>query len=297
MLGLVATPLATAGQGCASPRCTPAAIRTWGPPALRARHAHPFTPCRLTKRSPHPLVQANSTSEQTYAKPATASEEYVLDSDFRIERVSFGTILSPLGLGLMVYGFCAYFSLLPGGDVSSLLLIYGFPLTLLGFALSYAQLPPVPCRSVPSAVAARESQATDIQKQVREDVTRFRYGDEQHLDEALVRIFKIGQPRGLARRLTPKLKGVREEVRGPENAYTLVLEFAAKPQMERSAWEERQEKFQSFFGPGVVALLEPTEEGMDVVLVVDGSGAGRGGGEKKDVLPPLLPGLKPRQQA
>ncbi|KFM24933.1 Thylakoid membrane protein [Auxenochlorella protothecoides] len=247
--------------------------------------------------SPHPLVQANSTSEQTYAKPATASEEYVLDSDFRIERVSFGTILSPLGLGLMVYGFCAYFSLLPGGDVSSLLLIYGFPLTLLGFALSYAQLPPVPCRSVPSAVAARESQATDIQKQVREDVTRFRYGDEQHLDEALVRIFKIGQPRGLARRLTPKLKGVREEVRGPENAYTLVLEFAAKPQMERSAWEERQEKFQSFFGPGVVALLEPTEEGMDVVLVVDGSGAGRGGGEKKDVLPPLLPGLKPRQQA
>lgn len=84
----------------------------------------------------------------------------------RLLQVSFGTILSPVGLGLMVYGFCAYFSLLPGGDVSSLLLIYGFPLTLLGFALSYAQLPPVPCRSVPSAVAARESQATDIQKQV-----------------------------------------------------------------------------------------------------------------------------------
>lgn len=84
----------------------------------------------------------------------------------RCVQVSFGTILSPLGLGLMVYGFCAYFSLLPGGDVSSLLLIYGFPLTLLGFALSYAQLPPVPCRSMPSAVAARESQATDIQKQV-----------------------------------------------------------------------------------------------------------------------------------
>jgi hypothetical protein len=35
----------------------------------------------------------------------------------------------------------------------------------------------------------------------------------------------------------------------------------------------------------------------DVVLCTDGSGAGRGGGEKKDVLPPLAPGQKPRQQA
>lgn len=30
----------------------------------------------------------------------------------------------------MVYGFGAFFNLLPGGDVSSLLLIYGFPITV-----------------------------------------------------------------------------------------------------------------------------------------------------------------------
>lgn len=36
---------------------------------------------------------------------------------------------------------------------------------------------------------------------------------------------------------------------------------------------------------------------MDVALVCDGSGAGRGGGEKKDVLPPLMPGLPARQQS
>lgn len=40
-------------------------------------------------------------------------------------QVSFGSILSPVGVGLMVYGFGAFFQLLPGGDLSSLMLIYG----------------------------------------------------------------------------------------------------------------------------------------------------------------------------
>lgn len=47
---------------------------------------------------------------------------------------------------------------------------------------------------------------------------------------------------------------------------------------------------------GVTARVLPTEQGVDVQLISDGSGAGRGGGEKKDVLPPLMPGLKARQQ-
>jgi hypothetical protein len=47
---------------------------------------------------------------------------------------------------------------------------------------------------------------------------------------------------------------------------------------------------------GIVAKIVPTEQGVDVQLISDGSGAGRGGGEKKDVLPPLMPGLKARQQ-
>ena len=49
--------------------------------------------------------------------------------------------------------------------------------------------------SYADAVALRESQATPILQQVRSDVTRYRYGDEQHLDEALLRIFRINKVR------------------------------------------------------------------------------------------------------
>ena len=66
----------------------------------------------------------------------------------------------------MTYGFGAFFGLLPGGDISSIMLIYGFPISLLGFALAYAQLKPVPCKTTKAAFDLRESQMTDIQKQV-----------------------------------------------------------------------------------------------------------------------------------
>lgn len=68
------------------------------------------------------------------------------DKDLSISKISFGSILTPVGVGLLVYGFGAYFTMLPGSDISSLLLIYGFPISVLGFALSYAQLEPVPCK-------------------------------------------------------------------------------------------------------------------------------------------------------
>jgi len=97
----------------------------------------------------------------------TASDtELVPSSGFRIEQISFGKILSPIGISLMTYGFGAFFGLLPGGDVSSIMLIYGFPISLLGFALAYAQLKPVPCKTTRAAFNLRESQMTDIQKQV-----------------------------------------------------------------------------------------------------------------------------------
>ena len=83
-----------------------------------------------------------------------------------VVQISFGAILTPVGVFLLTYGFGSFFQLLPGSDIAAILLIYGFPITLLGFALSYAQLKPVPCKTTKDALALRDAQATDIQKQV-----------------------------------------------------------------------------------------------------------------------------------
>jgi len=216
------------------------------------------------------------------------------DEQFTLAKVSLGTIGLYSGVALLSYGFGAYFTFLPGGSISALLLIYGFPATLLGFALKYAELKPVKCRSTREALALRGSKATDIQNQIRSDVTRFRYGDEQHLDEALKRIFRFGRYDGIPRKMSPVLTGVREEV--VDGEYALVLEFAHKKRFEQDQWVKRLEKITTFFGPGIRATVEETAQGADLSLICDGTGEGRGGGEKGDVLPPLMPGLPARQK-
>lgn len=71
-----------------------------------------------------------------------------------------------MGISLLVWGFGAYFQILPGGEWAALELIYGFPISILGLALGYAQLNPVPCKTARAALELRDAQATDIQKQV-----------------------------------------------------------------------------------------------------------------------------------
>lgn len=108
------------------------------------------------------------------AARAAAADEYIEDESFSLAKVSFGDILTPVGIVLMTFGFGSYFQLIPGSGFSGVALIYGFPVLLLGFALKYAQLEPVGCKTSKQALQLRESQMTDNLKQVREDCTRFR---------------------------------------------------------------------------------------------------------------------------
>ena len=46
-----------------------------------------------------------------------------------------------------------------------------------------------------------------------------------------------------------------------EGKYSLALEFSSKKkEMTSQMWEDRQEKFQTFFGPGVTATITDTEQ-------------------------------------
>uniref|UniRef100_A0A803LKP1 Thylakoid membrane protein slr0575 n=1 Tax=Chenopodium quinoa TaxID=63459 RepID=A0A803LKP1_CHEQI len=177
-----------------------------------------------------------------------------LNSDSKRRRfvlISFGVVGLGSGVTLLAYGFGAYFNILPGSEWSALMLTYGFPVAVIGMALKYAELKPVPCVTYSDAEMVREKCATPVLKQVKTDVTRFRYGDEQHLDEALKRIFQYGQGGGIARRSAPVLQMIREEVT-EDGKYCLVLAFKAKD-LQLSDFERRQAKFASFFGPGITA--------------------------------------------
>ena len=115
-----------------------------------------------------------SSARCVHIAAAVSSDELVPEEGFSLAKISFGDILSPVGTFLMIFGFGAYFQLLPGSSISGVALIYGFPMLLLGFALKYAQLDPVTCSTTRAAFELRGTQMTDNQKRVREDCTRYR---------------------------------------------------------------------------------------------------------------------------
>lgn len=177
-----------------------------------------------------------------------------------LRKTSLGNVLLVVGGILTVVGFVAYFQ-----DNATLNLagfFYGIPVLLGGLALRAAELAPTQYsqETTPEVMALREQQATPTQNQVRSDVTRYRYGQEAHLDEVLERL-------GLAPsdEERPELVAVREEA--IDGAYALILEFDS-PRVPVSKWLEKQEKIERFFGPNIRAeVTEPKENKVDLALI------------------------------
>ncbi|ELS03734.1 Protein of unknown function (DUF2854) [Xenococcus sp. PCC 7305] len=153
---------------------------------------------------------------------------------------------------LTVVGIVAY--ALGNATLNLAGLFYGVPLLLGGLALKASELKPVLYSQAPSSevIALREAEATPTQNQLRLDVTRYRYGQEAHLDEALA---KIGLSPADDQR--PELIGLHEK--STDGSYTLVLEFYS-PFVSLEKWQERQPKIEKFFGPDIKAEMTEIEE-------------------------------------
>lgn len=176
------------------------------------------------------------------------------------QKISLSLVLLAVGGVLTVIGFVAYFQ--ENATLNLAGFFYGIPVLLGGLALKAAELEPVPyaAETSPDVVKLREQQATPTQNQVRSDVTRYRYGQEAHLDEVLER---LGLAPSDAER--PELVSVREVA--VEGRYGLVLAFDC-PRIPLSTWQEKQAKFERFFGPHVeAAIAQPAENQVELTLI------------------------------
>ncbi|HEY9651129.1 MAG TPA: DUF2854 domain-containing protein [Coleofasciculaceae cyanobacterium] len=177
-----------------------------------------------------------------------------------LRQTSLGTLGLVVGGLLTLTGFVAYAT--ENATLNLVGFFYGIPVLLGGLALKASELKPVPLSQPTDAsvLNLRELQATSTQNQIRKDVTRYRYGQTAHLDSSLE---SLGlSPTDEER---PILTGLREtEVAG---AYALVLEFES-PLIPFETWQQKREKLEKFFGPGIrVDITQREEQGVDVALI------------------------------
>lgn len=164
-----------------------------------------------------------------------------------LRKIPLALVGLTVGSILTVIGFVAY-----GTGNSTLNLagfFYGIPLLLGGLALKAAELKPIPFlkETTPEVLALRKEKATATQNQLRLDVTRYRYGQEAHLDEALQRLGL--SPTDDERPILTKIQ--EDKI---ENHYALILYFDS-PLIKLETWQEKQEKITKFFGPGIEAKI------------------------------------------
>jgi Protein of unknown function (DUF2854) len=88
------------------------------------------------------------------------------------------------------------------------------------------------------------------------------------LDRSAAVLMQIWR-RATSRRGTgPRLKGLREEV--IDGRYALTLEFENRNGMTEEQWKSKEDKFGSFFGPGVTSKVrtQPNRKGPCAVLCI-----------------------------
>ena len=175
----------------------------------------------------------------------TAGEPPIKIQGFSLAKASLaaGTVITTLS-------FFQFF--VSGGSegLSSLGFIYGIPILLIGCALQYAEIEPVPVEyegDEEKLEALWELKGPEQLKTIREDVQRHRYGDDAHLDTTLKTLGLVppGKP-------YPQLKYLQLSEQDGELGFAMIFESPETPFNDWST-EARVRKYATFFGPGVTA--------------------------------------------
>ena len=197
----------------------------------------------------------------------------------KIRGFSLATAALAAGALITLSSFAAFFTSGGGGgtaSVSSLGFIYGIPTLLVGAALAYAELEPVPVTyDGPEAKleALFERKANEAMRKVREDVTRHRYGDDAHLDTTTKALGLVEPGRPYPILLEVKLG----ETSKGELSYAMVFNA---PEAPFSLWadEKRVRKYETFFGPDIDAEVVKVDAEKRVVAIVLATNGGTPGG-------------------
>lgn len=240
--------------------CTTLSVKTHASNAFLSRPARPVNAFRSARKRLRLRCAADPGTETEdiaappvpdASEPATPAAADVASRSvpFEIRGFSLANVGLFAGLLITVVSFSSYFSSNGTASATSLGFVYGVPVLLIGCALKYAELEPVALQTTAGAVSLRESSANETQKKIISDVTRHRYGDEAHLSAALAALGLVakGMP-------CPQLVAASEFATST-GEYCLALNFVSL-NVPYSAWEERIERYETFFGPDIRAETE-----------------------------------------
>lgn len=183
-----------------------------------------------------------------------------------IEIRGFSLAKAFLGAGatITLASFAEFFGSEGQAGLSSIGFVYGIPIILIGFALQYAELEPVPIEydgNQDELEKLWEVKATPTLEKIRQDVTRHRYGDEAHLDSTVKALGLVpsGKP-------YPQLRSLKLSSDDDKLQFAMIFSSPDTPFYD---WvdETRVKKYEIFFGPGVTAQVEKVDAEQRLVAI------------------------------
>ena len=173
------------------------------------------------------------------------------------ELFSPANLITVTGAVLTVVGIAAY--LTGAANLSVPTLFYGFPIFLGGLALKTTELKPA--KKIPPKYEIEEIKqkgAPELAKVVK-DVTRWRYGQNAHLESSLIALKLWDQDN------PPQIIEI-EELKTNEG-YGIRLRFKIEG-VPIFRWQDKQERLGRFFAKDMKAeLISPNESELDLMIV------------------------------